>query len=72
MWWERERVVSMKGLSALHHRHVARSTACRWCRAGLLDGEGKRVKLESFVSGGERLTTQEAYQRFIQALNGRE
>lgn len=71
MWWDGERVVSMKGLSALHHRHVSRSTASRWCLQGIKLESGAYVKLESYQSGGERLTTQEAYARFIQALNGR-
>ena len=48
---------------------VATKTAERWCRIGLLDREGNRVKLPCIHRGGRR-TSMEAYYRWLERLQG--
>jgi hypothetical protein len=52
------------------NRPLNRSVLERWWKCGLRGPKGGRVKLESFRSGGLRLTTVEAIERFLACLNG--
>lgn len=47
-----------------------RSVLERWWTHGIRGPGGNRVVLESFRSGGLRMTTVEAVERFFHALNG--
>ncbi len=52
-------------LSQLAQReHVNVATVWRWCQKG-----ARGVRLESLAVGGRRVTSQEAFERFIAATN---
>lgn len=61
------RILSESGLTLnqlAKARAVNQSTIWRWTMKGV-----RGVKLESLAVGGVRVTSQEAFQRFIEALN---
>ena len=64
-----ETIVSLKWIHEKHPTDVCMKTVRRWCSNGLLDAGGNRVKLESCRLGSERVTSIEAYRRFINRLN---
>ena len=47
-----------------------RSTLHRWMTKGAKTADGRVVRLESVRVGGQRMTTQEALQRFLGAMSG--
>lgn len=57
--------ITLQEVANIHTRGVDVSTVRRWCTRGV-----RGVTLESFVEGGERFTTSEAYERFIRRQNG--
>jgi hypothetical protein len=44
------------------------STVWRWVNKGVLGPQGRRVKLEALKLGGQLVTTEQAIQRFAEAL----
>lgn len=61
----REDKLTLAAVAQMHPSNVHIETVRRWCLRGV-----GGVKLESFKEGGERLTTVQAYERFILRLNG--
>ncbi len=49
---------------------IARGTLERWRTRGVLGAGGHRVILETMLYGGSRVTTTQAVERFLAALNG--
>lgn len=49
---------------------VAPVSVWRWAKQGILDPEGKRVKLTVFKAGARLCTTQEALVEFFAAAGG--
>lgn len=49
---------------------IARGTLERWRTRGVLGADGRRVVLETMLYGGSRVTTTQAVERFLAALNG--
>jgi len=47
-----------------------RSTLHRWMTKGAKTADGRVVRLESVRVGGQRMTTQEALRRFLDAMSG--
>ena len=47
-----------------------RATLHRWISKGVKTPDGRVVRLESVRVGGQRMTTQEALQRFLGAMSG--
>lgn len=66
-WWTGESAVSLSAAGATYYpKAVHPSTVFRHASRGNRYG----IRLESFVSGGQRLTTVEAVARFVAATTG--
>jgi len=47
-----------------------RATLHRWIAKGVKTPDGRVVRLESGLVGGQRMTSKEALRRFLDAING--
>lgn len=59
LWWVKEK----------HPTDISIESVRRWCRSGVCGMNGRRVILESVKVGGTRVTSIEAYRRFVQRQN---
>lgn len=64
-----DRKIRLVDLARIHPSRISMRTLRRWVSSGLLNRYGDRVVLRSIKIGGERYTTVEWYEQFIEELN---